>query len=260
MTSTYLQDEAYVDVYLAHHMANKEYPYRIQQVKEASPTTAEKATKHILDSSIGKDYSNADVVEKAEHLGVKIVVPCDVIGDHEATVEQVLDMCERIAGTDMRLVVPIQGDSPDEYVDNTAEMRSILADHGYESLVDRYAIGGVKDASGDQQRAIARAVATEHDDLRWHLFGAGMSTEWVRFIRENPALLTSIDMATPVYASKSNELILYDMDRIDFEKPRGKYVTFTNGRLIEFMLTEFNYLISPGPNEDELAEIVYDES
>lgn len=256
MASKYLQREAYVDVYLAHHMANKDYPYRVQQIKEASPTTVEKSTKHILDSSIGKDYTNQSVIDKANYLDVTTIVPCDVIGDHEETVKQVIDMLQRIDGTDKQLVVPIQGSSPDTYMRNAGEMRDGIEDHGYSKYIDRYAIGGVKEKSGDQQRDIVRAVCTEYDTVDWHLLGAGMSRDWILFIRENPDMLVSLDTANPVIEAKQHRLLDYRMEKMYYDKPRGKHSTFPNARLVEFMLTEFNYMISDGPNEDELLEIL----
>lgn len=255
MASRYLHEEAYVDTYLSDHMANVKYPYRMQPVKHASPTTCDESEKHILDSSIGKNFGNDDVIEKAEYLDCDIVVPADVIGDHKKTVDKVLDMLERCEKHGLQTLVPIQGDSPNEYKTNAADMMDTINDHGYQSFVDRYAVGGIKDESTDVQTDCVDA-AYSGIEQPVHAFGAGFSPHWIIYIRNNHNKVMSIDMSTPMYAGRANNFIKFNAKHISNEKPRGKHVSFTNARLAEAMMTELNYMICDGPDEDELQEIL----
>jgi len=252
MASTYLEEEAYVDVYLADHMPRNLYPYRLQQIKFASPTTAARSTKHILDSSINRDTDNADIYEKAKYLDVDVVVPTDEIHDPDTTEQRVLSMMEMIDGDGIRSIVPIQSTDTQTHVESTARMSDVIEDAGFSHLIDRYAIGGVKDRPVKEQLDIVTDTTTAHRDLDWHIFGAGMSKEWVIYIRQHPDRLTSIDMATPIYVSTNNRTMDYQFTQTDMPKPGGTNVSTVNARLIEHLTTNFNYMISDGPNENEI--------
>jgi len=256
MASTYLEEEAYVDVYLADHMPRNLYPYRLQQIKFASPTTAARSTKHILDSSINRDTDNVDIYEKAKYFDVDVVVPTDEIHDPDTTETKVLSMMEMVDGDGIRCIVPIQSTDTQTHTESTDKMIDTIEDAGFSHLVERYAIGGVKDLPVKEQLDIVTETTQHHRNLDWHIFGAGMCKEWVLYIRQYPERLTSIDMATPIYVSTNNRTMDYQFAQTDMPKPGGTNVSTVNARHIEYLTTNFNYMISDGPNDTEVEEIL----
>lgn len=252
MASRYLHKESFVDVYLADPTASIKYPYRIQSVKYISPTVSAQSEKNIIDSAIGEDYSNDDVIENTDHEHVAIV-PADVIGNNNKTVTAILDLLER---TTSDVVVPIQ-QTDGSWYENAVETKEIVTNHGYEERVFSYAVGGVKDITFSEQKKATIDVRNgidNNDNL--HLFGAGCSKKWIRFIRNNRELITSLDMSTPIRAPINGKYTSFSMEQIQTDMPRGTHSSFVKARMAESICTNINYMLSDGPNEDEVAEIL----
>lgn len=252
MSSKYLHEESFVDVYLADPTASIKYPYRVQSVKYISPTVSSESEKNIIDSAIGEEYSNDDVINKLDHEHVAIV-PADIIGDNDKSIEAIIDILSR---TDSNVVIPIQ-QSDGSWYGSAVDTKECISDHGYEDRVFSYAVGGVKDLTFGEQKQATREVRDGIDgDDNLHLFGAGCSKRWVNFIRENRDIITSLDVSTPIRAPIGGKYISFDMEQIQTNMPRGTHSSFVKARMAESICTNMNYMLSDGPNEDELAEIL----
>lgn len=186
-----LVDGCYVDLYLsATDGARIYWPYRMQPVHEASKRFRNACERYIVDSSF-KDESitNADVLDTAAALDAEAAVLADVYQDCEATVEAILEGLDlyddhRYEG---QVVVPLQPPHDECY--------RALAGQG----IDLWAIGGVKDADAETKLSAARAVReAAGPDAHIHGLGFGVTDTLVEAVREDPALLDSLDYSTPV--------------------------------------------------------------
>lgn len=254
MASKYLHKESFVDVYLADPTASVKYPYRVQSVKYISPTVLREAEKNIIDSAIGEEYSNDDVLTEVDSHSHVAIVPADVIGDNEQTIEKIIDIVER---SESDVIVPIQSSTDGEWHTSTVETKQMIADYGFEDRVFSYAVGGVKDLSFDEQKTATeevRGVLDSDDDL--HLFGAGCSKRWVKFVRQNRDMIDSLDVSTPMRATIGGKYITFGMEQVDTGMPRGTHSSFIKARMAESICTNMNYMLSDGPNEDEVAEVL----
>jgi hypothetical protein len=226
----------------------------MQSVKYISPTVTDTAEKNIIDSAIGEDYGNSDVVAAADDHDHDAVVPADVIGDNDETISQILELA---IASNSKLVVPVQKSANGEWYTSACETINVIEDHGLEDRVFSYAVGGVKDSSFTEQTAavfdVREAIGPDSD---LHLFGAGCSSQWALFLRANRDVLDSIDMSTPMRAPISGRYVIFNMSQIQTEMPRGTHSSFIKARMAESICTNINYILSDGPNEEEVAEIL----
>lgn len=252
-TSKYLQEESFIDCYLASHTVAVDYPYRIQSMNETSPTIHDNSDKHILDSAINDDTTNEGLIDVAEYYGMDTVVPCDVIGDNDATIDSMLSFFE--ADPDRMVVIPIQ--EGDSFYSSAVNTVNTIEDHGYSHRVFTYAVGGIKDEAFGKQRdaveTVRDAIGPERD---LHLFGAGMTRDWVTYLRNNQDKIDSLDMSSPQYSAISGRYKDFSLQDVDIGTPRGKHSTRPVARMVESMMTNFNYLLSNGPDGDEVESLL----
>jgi hypothetical protein len=186
-----LIDGCHVDLYLsATDGARIYWPYRMQPVHEASERFRNACEQYIVDSSF-KDESigNREVLETAHALDAEVAVLADVYQDCAATIEAVLEGLDLVDehAYDGEVMVPLQPPHGECY--------AALAGQG----IDRWAIGGVKDADAETKVAAARAVRERAGfDVSLHGLGFGVTDTLVAAVRETPALLDSLDYSTPV--------------------------------------------------------------
>lgn len=260
--SRFLDEEAPIDVYLADNQPCIEYPLRVQSVNHISPTTVSHCRHSIVDSNIGDEsIDNQSVIETAENYGVETVVPCDVIGDYDETVSQIRDMAVRIEKSETveNMFAPIQGTSVEEYAMNANALHSTIESSGLGEFVYTYAIGGIKDIGTDKQIEHAKAIREMNSDMNLHLFGGGMSMKWIKTLRENPNLIDSLDMSTPVHMSFNGKIVMPNMQRLDTDLPRGTHSSRPKAQMVEYMCTMYNFLISDGPDEADM-EVLYEQN
>lgn len=201
---TTLIEEAHVDFYLsanvgsvtAEHGSRAYYPFRLDPVHEIpqSATSRPRCHKYIVDSSIGRDeYDNHNALSTAHRVNADAVVLADKWHNVSGTVDAILDGIALAESSpfDGQLVIPLQPPH----------------DECYEQLMDNgvdtdyiFALGGLKNEPNDQTKINAaravRDVAT--DEITLHGLGFGASPAIARAIRQDPALLDSIDSSTPL--------------------------------------------------------------
>jgi hypothetical protein len=63
-------------------------------------------------------------------------------------------------------------------------------------------------------------------------------------------------MSTPIRAPINGKYTSFSMEQIQTDMPRGTHSSFVKARMAESICTNINYMLSDGPNEDEVAEIL----
>jgi len=179
------------------------WPWRMNKAKGpmghgARKSHAAKCDQYVLDSNFtDESVTNMDVLDEAATLGADAAVLADVYQDMEATVDALLDGLEladdhHFEGT---VVLPLQPPHDECY-------RQVAPS------VDRevwWAVGGVKDETAEIKVDAAKTLReVAGDDAHIHGLGFGVTEHLARAVRNDPAMLDSIDNATSMSNAVSN--------------------------------------------------------
>jgi len=223
-----LVDNAYVDLYLSSVDGCRIYwPWRMLPPSESSMRYRNACEQYLIDSQPQSPaVGNADVLDEAVRVNADAVLLADYFpfemyyqrggplfdhagdlkggreedlraleqaereyGDaHTATVHRVRDGYE-LAQThpfDGEIILPLQA----PFSDAVGELPS----H------DRYAVGGLKDASASDTRRVeaARETRAAAPDAWIHGLGWGATDSVVAAVHDDPTLLDSVDYSTPI--------------------------------------------------------------
>jgi hypothetical protein len=186
-----LVDAAHVDLYLsANDGARIYWPWRMQPPSEASDTYRNACEQYVIDSDPTEDdVTTADVLSCAAALDAEVASLADVYQDKDATVDALLRGLEvaddhRFDGT---LLLPLQ----QPYVECYREIGE-PTDHWI-------GLGGLKGGSAHARIQSATRFRTHTDpNLHLHGFGWGPRDGLGAAIRDDPALLDSLDYSTPM--------------------------------------------------------------
>jgi len=105
-----------IDIYVASNMPYP-YPYKLGKPEHVSDRIRESSTAFIMDSGIGDDTTNADVLALAKEHDADFVIPCDELHDHEATTEAVHGFLELYDDSNVRAtpLIPLQPPYDEHY-------------------------------------------------------------------------------------------------------------------------------------------------
>jgi len=258
-------DDAWVTVFTATNTAMFTYPYVLGNPEECSPTLADISRTYIMDSKIGDDaVGNERVIERGKDIGADIVVPADVIGDVEMTIERTIDMLslvEKEESYDPQVVIPLQQDDEHTHVEHYERVAAKLWEHGYDVSDYIISVGGVKDAASHEQlRILCELRERVGEDQYIHGLGFGATANWIATLRRAPTLVDSIDMSSVVQdVVNAKKLLTPDMERVDYKLPRGQNSTVLSVMLREFVLYMMMYYLGPHPNEKDVPTEITNE-
>lgn len=160
-------------------------PFRLSNAKNYRPNHAYRSREFILDSGIGHGIGNDEVIEAALKLDstVNWIVPKDYPNDRAKTIASLRDFKSKMpASFEGKLLIPIQGSDPADYVECLKEARAIFPDENY------FGIGGIAGAElttipelkslSSRIRLVEHILGSIKSDERVHLFGC-TSTQWI---------------------------------------------------------------------------------
>jgi len=186
-----------MEVYVASNMPT-DYPRKLQKPSTINDRVRDTAESFIMDSGIGDDVSNAEVLNLAAEYDADYVVPKDILHDFEATTENVEAFLSlyNVHDCDAQPLIPVQCDPTTNrwHVDHLLDLPS--ADH--------YVLGGMAvdevgtDAQVQSIQAFRKAVGS---DVYVHGLGVGGGYEFVRRVA-GTGWLDSVDCATPEMAGQ----------------------------------------------------------
>lgn len=257
-------DDAWVTVFTATNTAMFTYPYVLGNPDECSPTLADMTRTYIMDSKIADEsVGNERVLKRAKDVDADVVVPADVMGNVDTTIERTVDMLTRLESEsyDPDVIIPLQRDDTHSHVDHLYDVGHALAEHGYD--IDDYiiSVGGVNKASPPVQLKILCQIRDiVGPDQHLHGLGFGATADWVATLRRAPDLVDSIDMSSIAQdVINSNKLLTPDMTRVDYQMPRGANSTVLSAMLREFVLYLFSYYLGPHPRESDVPTTIQDD-
>jgi len=174
-----------------------DYPHKLQKPSTVSNRVRDTATSFIMDSGIGDDVSNEEVLDLAAEHDADYVVGKDVLHDFQATSENVwrfLELYDDHACTATPMV-PVQC-NPNEgvwHADHVPE----LPDTGH------YVLGGMavpEVSTTDQIKSSRECRETVGEDAYVHGLGVGGGMEFVSKVA-GTGWLDSVDCSTPEQAA-----------------------------------------------------------
>jgi len=172
------------------------YPKKLQKPSTISDRVRNTAETFILDSGIGDDVSNQEVIELAEDYEPEYVIPKDYLHEQTATTESVREFMTLFTQSyaTAKPLIPLQPPFDKHYKDLS----------GY----DRYVLGGMADASIDTAKQIEwiRDFRRVAPDVYAHGLGVGGGIEFVQKVAPT-SLLDSIDCSTPEQAAQFGSVL-----------------------------------------------------
>jgi len=187
-----------MDFYVASAMPT-DYPRKLQKPSTASPRIRETADTYILDSGIGDDTTNAEVLDLAAKLDADYVIAKDYLHDFTQTTASIREFRDLHADhdTDATPMIPLQCD-PDRELWHVDHYKQLECD------ANHYVLGGmaVDDVGTDDQiRSIRRFRDLVGPDPYVHALGVGGG---MAFVEQAAGMgwLDSVDCATPEMAGQ----------------------------------------------------------
>lgn len=176
-------------VYVASAMPTG-YPYKLQKPSTITPRVRDTAESFIMDSGIGDDVSNREVIELAIEHDADYVVAKDYLHDQDRTTESVREFINIFSEyvCDITPLIPLQPPFHKHY----QELEGF----------DHYVLGGMAGNDVDTQTQLRwiREFRNVAPDVYAHGLGVGGC---LKFVRECAAadLLDSVDCSTPEQAA-----------------------------------------------------------
>lgn len=218
------------------------WPYRLQNAAECYPASFWRSQDRIMDSAIGEDLSNGDVLRHAIERHATAVVAKDYLHDQQATTESITEFAGlHDPEVHPRAYIPLQP----PYDEHVAEVYPIIE----ESHLDhRYMLGGLATAAPaeriDELLAFRREVGEEPIA---HGLGWGLDDELVATIRDEPPLLDSVDNSSPAQAAQNGQILdkhwrARDCPNVDGQYQNSVHGSFEFAMLVQatHRMTEFN--------------------
>lgn len=183
-------------VFVASNMPTA-YPYKLQKPSTVTPSVRETAECFIMDSGIGDDISNAEVLDLAHDNSADYVVAKDYLHEQDKTTESVREFFELYEShpCEAAPMVPLQPPHHEHYPDL----------EGF----DHYVLGGMVDQeikTRQRVRWIEQFNEVVPDDVYVHALGVGGSLRFVESIAGR-GLVDSVDCSTPEQASMFGQVI-----------------------------------------------------
>jgi hypothetical protein len=196
------------------------YPYKLQKPSTISDRVRDTATDFILDSGIGDDVSNKEVLDLAAEYNADYVVAKDYLHDQDATTDSIRRFVDQYAyhGTDATPFIPLQPPHAEHY--------QALVDQGLD-VYDSYVLGGMAtdDVTTAQQiRWIRDFHEATPDSIYAHGLGVGGGMEFVSTVAGKD-WLDSVDCSTPEQAAmfgKALDTRLRQQEMLAFSGGEGK--------------------------------------
>ena len=237
-----------MDIYTAFD-APFEYPYKLVKPSYSYKRILEHSDVSIMDSGIGDEVSNREVLNAAEDADADYVVAKDFLGNKNKTTKSIRDFWYQYDKHEYggRVLIPLQED----HVRHYDELNS----------PDSIVIGGIKDKSVSEKKKIMKNVRDAAGENAYiHALGLGMSSELVSFFKENPGIVDAIDCSSAMMAVANNKVTDATLKEKRFVFPKGKNSSVFSNRMVQYVMIQLNYLIGPFSDMDRYNRKTFDGS
>jgi 8-oxo-dGTP pyrophosphatase MutT (NUDIX family) len=265
---------AYARVYVGSDVDRYWVPYRLQPVDRARQKVANECLQYILDSGF-KDptVTNEEILQKATEVNPNYIIPKDYLpwdayntdklpqesvkelravrkkydGDFQAattdSILEFLDLWEQ-SPTSGRPIIPLQPN----HVEHYRSLPERVKRHSY------FSIGGIAHAGPEKQVHALREFREEIGyHVQVHALGVGTHLKTIRAIRDDPALVDSLDVSTPEQTAKNESIPDKSFKQPpdgSFKMAKGKNSSTTRAAWAEAVYLHLCYAIGPFCDDD----------
>jgi len=200
------------------------FPNKLQKPSTVNRRVRDKTETFIMDSGIGDDTDNADVLDLAAEYNADYVVACDVLHDQQATTESVHEFLRLYDDheTDATPLIPLQPPHSEHYRDLPEFDHYCLGGMATEDVSDTQAIRWIRqfrDAAGPEPYV--------------HALGVGGGIEFVRQVAGS-GMVDSVDCSTPEMAAMFGKVLDAQLRQTEVRIGSGEGVSRRNIPLAEF--------------------------
>ena len=199
------------------------YPYKLQKPSTISARVRETADCFIMDSGIGDDVSNREVIELAIEHDADYVVAKDYLHKQDKTTDSIREFVDIFSEYDCDItpLIPLQPPFAKHYRDVPE--------------FDHYVLGGMatEDIGTDQQIRWIRDFRRVAPDVYAHGLGVGGGIEFVRKVA-GTGLLDSIDCSTPEQAAMFGKVLNETLQQQEVRVGNGEGISKRNIPLAAF--------------------------
>lgn len=178
--------ECPIDVFVASNMPY-EYPYKLVKPEHVTPRIVESADTVIMDSGIGDDVSNTEVLDLAHTHDADMVVAKDYLHNTGRTTESVKTFLEIHDQHDCRAtpLIPLQPNHAEHYADLSGQYHYLLGGMAFDY------------DTSEIIRAVEEFRQTAGMGPYVHLLGVGANPRLMDWLANNSEYVQSIDCSTP---------------------------------------------------------------
>lgn len=233
-----LLDACPVAIYAASSLKHP-WPYRLQNAAECYPASFWRSQDRILDSAIGEDLSNEEVLDRAVERHATAVVSKDHLHDQAATTESIRSFVEcHDPDRHPRAFVPLQP----PYDEHIQTVYPIVEDS---HLEHRYMLGGLVGAHPERRvdELLAFRSVVGQDPIV-HGLGWGLDDTLVAAIRDAPRLLDSVDNSSPAQAVQNDQILDKHWSATSCSHVDGKYQNAVGGAFEFAMLVQATHRLT----------------
>lgn len=216
--------ECPIDVFVASNMTY-EYPYKLVKPSHVAPQVVDSAETVIMDSGIGDDITNAEVLDLAATWDADMVVAKDYLHEQQKTTDSIREFLNLWDDHDCRATPLIPLQPPHE--------------QHYQALPEQYhyVLGGM--AFDYSTRDIINAVETFRNVAGAapyvHLLGVGAKPELMDYLAQNPNAVQSLDCSTPEQCAINNNIYDVNLKQTDYQIRTGEGSRKTRAKLAEHL-------------------------
>lgn len=233
-----LLDACPVRIYAASSLKHP-WPYRLQNAAECYPASFWRSQDRILDSAIGEDLTNAEVLDHAVERHATAVVAKDYLHDPPSTTVSIREFVDlHDPEVHPRAYIPLQP----PYDEHVAEVYPIVEDS---HLDHRYMLGGL--ATAPPSERVTRLLdfrAEVGDGPEAHGLGWGLDDELVAAVRDEPTLLDSVDNSSPAQAVQNDQILDKHWRAVPCSHVSGTYQNAVGGAFEFAMLVQATHRLT----------------
>lgn len=213
-----------IDVYVASNMTY-DYPYKLVKPEHVSTGVVNSADTVIMDSGIGDDTTNKEVLDLAEKYDVDFVVAKDYLHLLDETTESIQQFLDLHADHTCRAtpMIPLQPPHHQHYTELEGQYHYLLGgmafDYSTEQIID----------------AVEKFVQVAGTSPYVHLLGVGANPKLMDYLARNPEYVQSIDCSTPEQCAINGNIYGTELRQEDYNIRTGEGSSSTRAGLAQHL-------------------------
>jgi hypothetical protein len=233
-----LLDDCPLRIYAASSLKHP-WPYRLQNAAECYPASFWRSQDRIMDSAIGEDLSNEEVLAHAVDRHATAVVAKDYLHDQATTTDSIREFSElHNPDEHPRAFIPLQP----PYDEHVVDVYPIVEES---HLSHRYMLGGLANASPSERiDALLDFRAEVGNGPTAHGLGWGLDDDLVATLRDEPSLLDSVDNSSPSQAVQNDQILDKHWQAVRCSHVSGSYQNTVGGTFEFAMLVQATHRLS----------------